>query len=171
MLWSWWEERKGCRSLAEFLLTIPGNFLRQDWERPLLKAPDSYCQNGTWSCNPNGMVSISQPPLLGPLRQKMLQHQPSGQVFYGPQLEENINIYSYELSSPVCGTGLTIPVWKNWGQSFLTPTCWTPSPPTSRNWWMPGTLPILSTSSRKTMPVKPEAKWWEKHACMHLSVF
>lgn len=35
-------------------------------------------------------------------------------------------------------------------------TCWTPSPPTSRNWWMPGTLPILSTSSRKTIPTVRE---------------
>lgn len=35
-------------------------------------------------------------------------------------------------------------------------TCWTPSPPTSRSWWIPGTLPILSTSSRKTIPAVTE---------------
>lgn len=35
-----------------------------------------------------------------------------------------------------------------------TLTCCTPSPPTSRNWWIPGTLPILSTSSRNTMPAR-----------------
>lgn len=34
------------------------------------------------------------------------------------------------------------------------PTCWTPSPPTSLSWWIPGTLPILSTSSRNTIPAQ-----------------
>jgi len=36
-------------------------------------------------------------------------------------------------------------------QSILT--CWTPSPPTSRSWWMPGMEPILSISSRNIIPV------------------
>ncbi len=35
---------------------------------------------------------------------------------------------------------------------ILSRPCCTPSPPTSLRWWNPGTQPILSTSSRKTMP-------------------
>merc|ERR1719370_539611 len=34
---------------------------------------------------------------------------------------------------------------------FSIPCC-TPSPPTSLSWWIPGTAPILSTSSRNMMP-------------------
>ena len=30
-------------------------------------------------------------------------------------------------------------------EQLLPHSCWTPSPPTSRSWWMPGTAPILST--------------------------
>ena len=44
--------------------------------------------------------------------------------------------------------------WKRKPRGIMRapPTCCTPSPPTSLSWWMPGTLPILSTSSRNTMP-------------------
>lgn len=37
--------------------------------------------------------------------------------------------------------------------TFSMPCC-TPSPPTSRSWWIPGTAPILSTSSKNTIPAK-----------------
>ena len=37
---------------------------------------------------------------------------------------------------------------------ILSRPCCTPSPPTSLRWWNPGTQPILSTSSRKTMPTE-----------------
>ena len=36
--------------------------------------------------------------------------------------------------------------------TILSIPCWTPSPPTSLSWWIPGTAPILSTSSRKIIP-------------------
>ena len=37
---------------------------------------------------------------------------------------------------------------------ILSSPCCTPSPPTSRRWWKPGTQLILSTSSRNTMPAQ-----------------
>ena len=41
--------------------------------------------------------------------------------------------------------------------NILRNPCCTPSPPTSLSWWIPGTLPILSTSSKKIIP-KTEKK-------------
>ena len=46
----------------------------------------------------------------------------------------------------------------------LSMPCCTPSPPTSLSWWMPGTEPILSTSSRNTMP----AGYRENNQCITL---
>ena len=55
-------------------------------------------------------------------------------------------ISPFNLREFLSGTLTTVP-----SNIFKKPCC-TPSPPTSRSWCIPGTLPILSTSSKNMIP-------------------
>lgn len=73
---------------------------------------------------------------------------------YAPEATKRMFVVSTWIVSPrsfrgafLSGTLTIVP------SSIFSIPCWTPSPPTSRSWWIPGTAPILSTSSRNTIPM------------------